>query len=97
MVVELNPLPGILPDPLDNSCFPKAARAAGHDLRRPDPHRGRHRLAAHQRRASLLAEVRLMRAVILYDGGSDDWSAQDVAAVMTNVARGPDRPPARRS
>ena len=32
MVVELNPLPGILPDPRDNSCFPKAARAAGHEL-----------------------------------------------------------------
>ncbi len=29
MVVELNPLPGILPNPQDNSCFPKAARAAG--------------------------------------------------------------------
>jgi len=29
MVVELNPLPGILPDPRDNSCFPKAARAVG--------------------------------------------------------------------
>jgi len=29
MVVELNPLPGILPDPRDNSCFPKAARADG--------------------------------------------------------------------
>lgn len=29
MVVELNPLPGILPDPRDNSCFPKAAREAG--------------------------------------------------------------------
>ncbi len=28
-VVEVNPLPGILPDPSDNSCFPKAARAAG--------------------------------------------------------------------
>ena len=28
-VVEINPLPGILPDPRDNSCFPKAARAAG--------------------------------------------------------------------
>lgn len=28
-VVELNPLPGILPDPADNSCFPKAARAEG--------------------------------------------------------------------
>jgi D-alanine-D-alanine ligase len=28
-VVELNPLPGIIPDPLMNSCFPKAARVAG--------------------------------------------------------------------
>jgi D-alanine-D-alanine ligase len=28
-VVELNPLPGILPDPAMNSCFPKAARTAG--------------------------------------------------------------------
>jgi len=28
-VVEVNPLPGILPNPRDNSCFPKAARAAG--------------------------------------------------------------------
>jgi D-alanine-D-alanine ligase len=30
-VVEVNPLPGILPDPSDNSCLPKAARAAGLD------------------------------------------------------------------
>ncbi|HYT05969.1 MAG TPA: hypothetical protein VEM13_13915 [Gemmatimonadales bacterium] len=28
-ILELNPLPGILPDPAMNSCFPKAARAAG--------------------------------------------------------------------
>lgn len=28
-VVEINPLPGVLPDPADNSCLPKAARAAG--------------------------------------------------------------------
>ena len=28
-VIELNPLPGIIPDPAMNSCFPKAARAAG--------------------------------------------------------------------
>jgi D-alanine-D-alanine ligase len=28
-IVEVNPLPGILPDPRDNSCLPKAARAAG--------------------------------------------------------------------
>ena len=30
-VLEINPLPGILPDPAQNSCFPKAARAAGLD------------------------------------------------------------------
>jgi D-alanine-D-alanine ligase len=28
-ILELNPLPGILPRPEQNSCFPKAARAAG--------------------------------------------------------------------
>lgn len=32
-VLELNPLPGILPDPKDNSCFPKAARTAGYGYR----------------------------------------------------------------
>ncbi len=31
-IIELNPLPGILPDPEQNSCFPKAARAAGMDF-----------------------------------------------------------------
>lgn len=30
-IIEVNPLPGILPDPEENSCFPKAARAAGLD------------------------------------------------------------------
>jgi hypothetical protein len=28
-IVEVNPLPGILPDAADNSCLPKAARVAG--------------------------------------------------------------------
>lgn len=28
-ILEVNPLPGILPKPEENSCFPKAARAAG--------------------------------------------------------------------
>lgn len=28
-VVEVNPLPGVIPNPADNSCFPCAARAAG--------------------------------------------------------------------
>jgi len=28
-ILEINPLPGILPDPKDNSCYPKAARAKG--------------------------------------------------------------------
>jgi D-alanine-D-alanine ligase len=31
-IIELNPLPGILPDPRDNSCFPKAARSAGYSF-----------------------------------------------------------------
>lgn len=30
-IVEINPLPGILPDPADNSCYPKAAREYGLD------------------------------------------------------------------
>ena len=30
-IVEINPLPGILPDPADNSCYPKAARHYGLD------------------------------------------------------------------
>lgn len=32
-ILEVNPLPGILPNPADNSCYPKAARAAGMDYR----------------------------------------------------------------
>jgi D-alanine-D-alanine ligase len=28
-IIEVNPLPGVLPKPEENSCFPKAARAAG--------------------------------------------------------------------
>ena len=30
-IIEINPLPGILPNPDDNSCFPKAAREVGMD------------------------------------------------------------------
>jgi len=30
-ILELNPIPGILPKPEENSCFPKAARASGID------------------------------------------------------------------
>lgn len=30
-IIEINPLPGILPNPEDNSCFPKAAREVGMD------------------------------------------------------------------
>ncbi|MDD8026284.1 MAG: D-alanine--D-alanine ligase [Acidobacteriota bacterium] len=29
-IIEINPLPGILPNPEDNSCLPKAARTAGY-------------------------------------------------------------------
>ena len=31
-IIEINPLPGIMPDPNENSSFPKAARAAGMDF-----------------------------------------------------------------
>jgi len=30
-IIEINPLPGVLPNPEDNSCFPKAAREVGMD------------------------------------------------------------------
>jgi D-alanine-D-alanine ligase len=30
-IIEINPLPGVLPNPDDNSCFPKAAREVGID------------------------------------------------------------------
>ncbi len=30
-IIEINPIPGILPNPEDNSCFPKAARTVGLD------------------------------------------------------------------
>ena len=30
-IIEVNPLPGVLPNPQDNSCYPKAARTAGMD------------------------------------------------------------------
>jgi len=33
-VIEVNPLPGVIPDPAANSCYPKAARAAGLSARR---------------------------------------------------------------
>jgi len=32
-ILEVNPIPGILPDPAENSCFPTAARAAGLDYK----------------------------------------------------------------
>lgn len=32
-ILELNPLPGILPNPVDHSCFPQAARVAGMNYR----------------------------------------------------------------
>jgi D-alanine-D-alanine ligase len=28
-IMELNPLPGLIPNPVDHSCFPKACYAAG--------------------------------------------------------------------
>ncbi|MCK7527376.1 MAG: hypothetical protein MZV64_62115 [Ignavibacteriales bacterium] len=35
-IIEVNPLPGILPNPVDNSCFPKAARTTWTGLQPDD-------------------------------------------------------------
>jgi D-alanine-D-alanine ligase len=32
-IIEINPLPGIMPDPNENSSLPKSARAAGIDYK----------------------------------------------------------------
>jgi len=50
-ILEVNPLPGILPNPEDNSCLPKAARTAGYSytdliLRVADEAIARHGLGA---------------------------------------------------
>ena len=72
MVVELNPLPGILPDPRGQLLLPQGGAGGGHDLRRPDPHRGGHRVAADQRpsaagRGGLHEDRDPLRR------GSDEW------------------------
>jgi D-alanine-D-alanine ligase-like ATP-grasp enzyme len=83
-VVELNPLPGILPDPADNSCFPKAARAAGMSYDDLDPQGGGHRVAADQRPVPP-GGGRRVKIAILYDGAHETWDAKDVASVMDSV------------
>ena len=50
-ILEVNPLPGVLPNPEDNSCLPKAARTAGYSytdliLRVVDEALARHGLAS---------------------------------------------------
>ena len=40
-ILEVNPLPGILPKPEDNSCLPKAARTAGYSYNDAHPPRRR--------------------------------------------------------
>jgi D-alanine-D-alanine ligase len=60
-VVEVNPLPGILPDPADNSCFPKAARAAG--MSYDELIRSCLRLAAARQRVRLGRQLRKARTL----------------------------------
>ena len=82
-IVEVNPLPGILPNPDDNSCLPKAARAAGisYDeliqsaLRHAAERNGiaLRRVARQPRRdgpRSLRPRPRRMKVAILFDGAS---------------------------
>jgi D-alanine-D-alanine ligase len=60
-VVEINPLPGILPDPADNSCFPKAARAAG--MTYDELIQSCLKLAAERQRVPLGRHLKKVRAV----------------------------------
>jgi D-alanine-D-alanine ligase len=60
-IVEVNPLPGILPDPADNSCFPKAARAAG--LSYDELIQSCLKLAAERQGVSLERQLKKVRAV----------------------------------
>ncbi len=60
-VVEVNPLPGILPDPADNSCFPKAARAAGMSYDELIQSCVRHAAARHGLAVPALRPVRRIR------------------------------------
>jgi len=88
-VVELNPLPGIIPDPAMNSCFPKAARVAGYGYDELISRSGAARLETHYRtchsRRPRGGGGQRVRVVILYDPGADDWTAEDVAGVMQAV------------
>jgi D-alanine-D-alanine ligase len=60
-VVEVNPLPGILPDAADNSCFPKAARAAG--MSYDELIQSCLKLAAARQQVPLERQLRKVRAV----------------------------------
>ncbi len=60
-IIEVNPLPGILPDPADNSCFPKAARTAG--MSYDELIQGCLRLAAARQRVPLARQLRKVPAV----------------------------------
>ena len=77
-IVEVNPLPGILPNPADNSCLPKAARAAGSELRRAHSVRAAPRGGARRRSTRPTAPTPTrrpsyrgrMKVAILFDGAS---------------------------
>ena len=84
MVVELNPAAGHFARPARQLLLPQGRAGRRDELRRPHPHRRRHRLAADQRPFTP-GGGSLMRVAILYDAGSDEWSPQDVAAVVGNV------------
>src|SRR5262245_14611521 len=78
------PAAGHSAGPAGQLLLPQGRPRGRDELRRPHPHRRRHRVAADQRPFTP-GGGSLMRVAILYDAGSDDWSPQDVAAVVGNV------------
>ena len=81
---RIEPAAGHFARPAGQFLLPEGRSRRRDELRRAHPHRRRYRVAPDQRPFTP-GGGSLMRVAILYDAGSDEWSPQDVAAVVGNV------------
>src|SRR5829696_7722325 len=70
--------------PAGQFLLPEGRSRRRDELRRADPH-GRRRRVAPDQRPFTPGGGGVMKVAILYDAGSEEWSPQDVAAVVGNV------------
>src|SRR5919107_3124836 len=78
------PVAGRFARPAGSFLLSQGRRGGRHELRRSHPLCRRYRLAADQR-SFTPGGGGLMKVAILFDAGSEEWSPQDVAAVVANV------------